>query len=154
MRLLHSPNTHITYTLKDGSSFTIDNARDYILRSGYYTQNSRQKAIWKRTTSDLIKQGFRGNVDLASKVLEEVYKKPEYQRGNLYKILGKKIRKDRRNKKLQRIMREIYQNDLVDSVKKAIWRQEAIPEEEDYCLGTQQAEYQLKRIIKKVETSQ
>jgi formyltetrahydrofolate synthetase len=138
----------VTYSLKNGYFFTIDSAKDYILKSGFYTQSSRHKAVWKRVVSDLIKQGFRGNVDLASKVLEEVYKKPEYQRGNLYKILGKKIRKDRRNKKLQKVMKEIYQNDLVDDIKKIIWKQETIPEE-DYSLGTQQLEHQLKRIEKK-----
>jgi formyltetrahydrofolate synthetase len=149
MRLLHNPNSHVTYPLKDGNNFTIDNAKDYILKCGYFTQNSRQKAIWKRVTSEVIKYAFRGNVELASKVLKEVYQKPEYERGTLYKILGKRIRKDRKDKKLQKVMKEIYQNDLVDDVKRAIWKQEAIPEEEDYCLGTQQAEHQIKRIEKK-----
>jgi formyltetrahydrofolate synthetase len=149
LRLLHNPNTHVTYALKDGNFFTIDNTRDYILKSGFYFQSPRQRGIWKRTVSDLIKQGFKGNVDLASKVLKEVYQKSEYERGNLYKILGKRIRKDRKNKKLQKVMKEIYQNDLVDDVKRAIWKQESITDEDDYQLGTQQAEYQIKRIEKK-----
>jgi hypothetical protein len=132
------------YTLKDGRRFVIDNYRDAILRDGYSHLPPKRKSLWKKTVKDLIDNEFKGNIKEASEVLYEVYQRPEYLRGNLYKYIYTRQREDRRNKKLKKLMEYIYREGLVEEVKKELWKKESVGIESEQ-LGSSQCDFQLKK---------
>ena len=102
--LHYDSSKHIVHQLQDGTRFIVDYYTDGILSNGYYHMPIVQKGIWRRTVSELIATVFKGNIQRASDVLYEVYKKPEYLRTNLYRYIYTKPRKDRQNKKVTRVV--------------------------------------------------
>jgi hypothetical protein len=149
LRLIVDPTTHCEYTLKSGKKFVIDNYRDTILKDGYYHQPPKKKNLWKRTVKDLIDNEFKGNIKEASEVLYEVYQKPEYLRGNLYKYVYTRPRQDRQNKKKEEILKRIHEEGLADEVLKELLKERCIGVESE-PLGTEQCDYQLKTLRTRV----
>jgi hypothetical protein len=137
------------YTLKDGRRFVIDNYRDAILRDGYSHLPPKRKSLWKKTVKDLVDNEFKGNIAKASEVLYEVYSKAEYDRRTLYRLVFKSPRKDRVNRKVQRLLDYAYRNGLVEELKRQLWKDMCITQETEQ-LGTSQCEYQLKKEERKL----
>jgi hypothetical protein len=147
---LFDSSKHKTYQLQDGSKFIVDNHTDSILRNGYYFMPIVQKGVWRRTVSELIATVFNKDFLRASQVLYEVYKKPEYLRGNLYKYIYTKPRRDRKNKKLTKVLEYISREGLDEKdVLKALWKEKCIGVEAEQ-LGTAQCEHQLKTLRTRV----
>jgi hypothetical protein len=142
---LYDSSKHKAYQLQDGSKFIVDSHTDNILRNGYYHMSIVQKGIWRRTVSTIIDKVFDKDKLRASKVLYEVYRKPEYLRGNLYKYIYTKPRRDRKNKKLTKVMEYIENEGLKEDVKRELWKQDSIGVESEQ-LGTAQCERQLKTV--------
>jgi hypothetical protein len=134
---------HKEYRLQDGTMFLVDNHTDSILTNGYYHMSIVHKGIWRRTVTQLIATVFDGNIQRASEVLYEVYQKPEYLRGNLYRYIFAKPRKDRQNKKVTKIVEYIKQEGILKEVVSELLKSHCIGVETEQ-LGTAQCDYQLK----------
>jgi uncharacterized protein YidB (DUF937 family) len=145
----YDKSKHREYQLQDGTVFVVDYHTDSILSNGYYHMPIVHKGLWRRVVSELIATVFNGDIKKASEVLHEVYKKPEYLRGNLYKYIYTKPRKDRQNKKLTKVMEYIENEGLKEDVKRELWKQESIGVESEQ-LGTAQCEHQLKTLKTRV----
>jgi hypothetical protein len=148
-RLIINPKTHHEYPLRNGDKFVIDNYRDSILKNGYAHMPPKRKSLWKKTVKDLIDNEFKGNIAKASEVLYEVYQKPEYLRGNLYKYVYTRPRQDKQNKKKEEILKRIHEENLADEVLKELLKERCIGVESEK-LGTEQCDYQLRTLRTRV----
>jgi hypothetical protein len=155
MRLLYDPKKHIMYPLIDGRNFIIDSYRDGILKTGFNHVSPKQKAQWIETVQDIIQNDFNGNTLEASKVLSEVYSKPEYNRNVLYRLLPmlKNRREEGINKTeknwLHRIIRKLEESNLEGEFWEVYRRKKSIGQYGEQ-LGTAQCDYQLKTTRKRV----
>jgi len=141
----YNSSRHMEYQLRDGTRFIVDYYTDGILSNGYYHMPIVQKGIWKRTLRELIENVFNGNIQRASEVLYEIYKKPEYHRETLYRYVFGKSRKDIRERKAKKIVEYAYSEGIVNEVKRELKKKECIGTETE-SLGTSQCERQLKTI--------
>jgi hypothetical protein len=153
-------NQIVVHPLPDGSTFIVDNKTNEILQNGY-SMTPMGKAEWIETVSEIIETYFHRNVAQASEVLYKVYQKPEYQRTKLYELLPMLKHPNPQWSELSKAERKY----IIREIKKLRKRGLELPFIQECLrrrslklitepLGTQQAEYQLRKVGRKSQKLQ
>jgi hypothetical protein len=147
IRFLCDPKKHISYRLRDGRKYIIDSYKDGILKFGYYNASPRQKSMWIDIVQSIIQNDFNGNILEASRVLSEIYKKPEYHRTKLYSLLPMLGggRKDKKKRKLEKMVKRIIDEKQEEEFFR-IYRKMKCAGQCTEKLGTEQCDYQLRTV--------